>query len=284
MSNRLLTYLPPYERESIIFQEIMKAEEIELDELDEQIKDLEQQLNPDTATWGLAIYEKELGLPIEPNIDIRVRRSLVKAKLLMQPPTSKVKVESILKSFVESAEIEEIFNEYRFNITLKTIDTVGDKIQYVYRVIEEFKPAHLGYMLIICYLYIPEIFLELKKYFSERLKIAGLEDVNENEHITTLGKSYKNKASYIFNKWFSLFIPTTSEERITGNQGKSYKSKIIYLFDKWDSFSIPTVSESNIIQATGKNYNEEFKYQLNSYTSSRLQSCSENIYTKEGII
>lgn len=211
MSNRLLTYLPPYERESIIFQEIMKAEEIELDELDEQIKDLEQQLNPDTATWGLAIYEKELGLPIEPNIDIRIRRSLVKAKLLMQPPTSKVKVESILKSFVESAEIEEIFNEYRFNITLKTIDTVGDKIQYIYRVVEEFKPAHLDYMFIICYLFFPEVFIEFKKYLSERLKIAGLEDINGNECIETLGRSYTEYTKYLFNSYISSPIKVCSQ-------------------------------------------------------------------------
>lgn len=241
--SRMLEMLPPYERNSIVFQEIMKAEEKQFNKMDADIKDLENQLSPDTATWGLAIYEKELGLQIEPNISIEMRRSLIKAKLLMQPPSSKAKFIEILKSFVETAEIEEIFNDYSFHVILKTLDTVGDKLPYIQQVVEDFKPAHLAYLFIVCYLYYPKIFVEFQKYFSEKLKICGTEDINGNECITTLGKSYKDKTLYIFNKWHSSKIQAASETKIIRIQGNSYKEKFGYKFDGWLSTNLQTCSK-----------------------------------------
>jgi len=242
--SRMLEMLPPYERNSIVFQEIMKAEEKQFNKLDANIEDLEKQLNPDTATWGLSIYEKELGLQIEPDISIEMRRSLIKAKLLMQPPSSKTKFIEILKSFVENAEIEEIFNDYSFNVILKTLDTVGDKLPYIQQVVEDFKPAHLAYIFIICYLYYPKVFIEFQKYFSEKFKVAGTEDMSGNEYISTLGKSYKDKTLYTFNKWHSFEIPAVSETKTIQNRGINCKETFEYGFDCWISSGIQVCSKS----------------------------------------
>ncbi len=123
--SKLLSYLPWYERESEAFKEILKTEEIEFDKLKLKLGDLEEQFFVDTATWGLSIYEKELGLPVEPDIDIRIRRGLIKAKTMMQPPGSKDKFTAILRSFAESTEIEELFGEYRFRVLLSISDRIG---------------------------------------------------------------------------------------------------------------------------------------------------------------
>jgi len=242
--SRMLEMLPPYERNSIVFQEIMKAEEKQFNKMDADIKDLENQLSPDTATWGLSIYEKELGLQIEPDISIEMRRSLIKAKLLMQPPSSKTKFIEILKSFVETAEIEEIFNDYSFNVILKTLDTVEDKLPYIQQVVEDFKPAHLAYMFIICYLYYSKVFIEFQKYFSEKFKVAGTEDISGNEYISTLGKSYKDKTLYTFNKWHSFEIPAVSETKTIQNRGINCKETFEYGFDCWISSGIQVCSKS----------------------------------------
>jgi hypothetical protein len=242
--SRLLNYLPPYEQESKVFQEIMNAMAGEFDELFLNIEDLNKQLNPDTATWGLAILEKELGLQIEPDISIEMRRNLIKSKLLMQPPSSKAKFIEILKSFVETAEIEEKFNDYSFNVILKALDTVGDKLPYIQQVVEEIKPAHLAYIFIICYLYYPKVFIEFQKYFSEKFKVAGTEDTSGNEYISTLGKSYKDKTLYTFNKWHSFEIPAVSETKTIQNRGINCKETFEYGFDCWISSGIQVCSKS----------------------------------------
>ena len=306
--SKLLSYLPWYERESEVFKEILKTEEIEFDKLKLKLGDLEEQFFVDTATWGLSIYEKELGLPVEPDIDIRIRRGLIKAKTMMQPPSSKRKVVSILKSFVETAEIEEAFDEYRFNVILKTLDTVGDKIQYIHWVVEEFKPTHMDYIFIVCYLFYPETFFKFKKYFSEKIKACGIEDINGNSYISTTGKSYRNKIAYMFNKWTSHNIPAVSETKFILNWGKGYKNKIVYSLGKWYSLNIPTVSKTKLMQnwsksyidrttymfnkwpshnipatveTMGKKYIEEFKHQFVSHLSLSIQTCSENTYVRE---
>jgi hypothetical protein len=279
--SRMLEMLPPYERNSIVFQEIMKAEEKQFNKMDADIKDLENQLSPDTATWGLSIYEKELGLQIEPDISIEMRRSLIKAKLLMQPPSSKAKFIEILKSFIETAEIEEIFNDYSFNVILKTLDTVGDKLPYIQQVIEDFKPAHLAYIFIICYLYYPKVFIEFQKYFSEKFKVAGTEDMSGNEYISTLGKSYKDKTLYTFNKWHSFEIPAVSETKTIQNRGNSYNERFIYKLGYWTSSDIPTTSQKTTIENLGSTYKSKLSYNLQSSNSKTMRVCSKSTFTRE---
>lgn len=249
--SRLLNHLPPYEQESEVFQEIMKAMEAEFDELFFDIEDLDKQLNPDTATWGLAILEKELGLPISPDLDINTRRSLIKSRLLMQPPGSKTKLVEILKTFVETAEIEEHFSEYRFDVILKTRDTLGEKVPHVRRAIEEFKPAHLDYMFVMCYLTDLLVTGNFTRWFSIPFGICGTRDISGNKHISTIGQSYKDKAIYASDSWLSL--PMTKASEIT------------------------------MIDNVGLSYSDMLGYRGQSYVSRVMPRCSENTYTEEAV-
>lgn len=63
----------------------------------------------------------------------------------MQPPGSKETLTAILRSFAESAEIEEVFNEYRFKVFLSTTDEIGKNMNNIYSILEIAKPAHLDY-------------------------------------------------------------------------------------------------------------------------------------------
>ena len=140
--SRLLNYLPWYERESEVFKEMLRVEEIEFDKLDLNIEDLNKQFFVDTTTWGLDIYEKELKLPIRPNKSLEERRSIVKAKWR---GTGKVDVEMIkaIISLFTDTPVEVKFDG-QINIVFEGFGNTQISNKNMLNAIEEVKPAHLG--------------------------------------------------------------------------------------------------------------------------------------------
>jgi hypothetical protein len=141
--SKMLKYLPPYERESKVFQEIMKAEEIELEKIHTEIKDLERQFFIDTATWGLAIYEKELKLPIRPNKSLEERRSIIKAKMRGMGKVDAEMIKAIVEAFTKSSV--EVTFDGRINIIFNNEKVIQLNISDMFNAIDEVKPAHLDY-------------------------------------------------------------------------------------------------------------------------------------------
>lgn len=141
--SRLLEYLPSYEKASKVFQEILQAEQIEFNTLDLNIEDLEKQLNIDTATWGLIIYEKELGARTNLNKPLEERRSIVKSKWR---GTGKVDI-ALIKAIVEAytkSKVDIFFNG-RIKIEFTNKGTITLNMGDMFNAIEEVKPAHLDY-------------------------------------------------------------------------------------------------------------------------------------------
>lgn len=141
--SRLTEYLPLYERESKVIQEIMKAQEIEIDKLRLSIEDLEKQLFIDTATWGLAVYEKKLKLPIRPNKSLEERRSIIKAKMRGVGKVDLAMIKSIVEAYTRS--IVDIIFDGRIKIEISNERTITLNMQDMFNAIEEVKPAHLDY-------------------------------------------------------------------------------------------------------------------------------------------
>ncbi|WP_235601388.1 putative phage tail protein [Tissierella sp. P1] len=145
----MLKYLPPYERQSKVFQEIMKAEEIEFEKIHTEIKDLEKQFFVDTATWGLAIYEKELKLPIRPNKSLEERRSIIKAKMRGMGKVDAEMIKAIVEAFTKSS-VEVTFDGI-IKIIFSNQDTIILNMNDMFEAIEEIKPAHLDYETILVF-------------------------------------------------------------------------------------------------------------------------------------
>ena len=141
--SRLLNYLPWYERESKVFKEICRVEEIEFDKLDLDLEDLNKQFFVDTATWGLAIYEKELGLPIRPNKSLEERRSIIKAKWRGTGKVDAEMIKAIVEAFTKS-KVNVSFNG-RINIIFNNEKIIRLNMSDMYNAIDEGKPAHLDY-------------------------------------------------------------------------------------------------------------------------------------------
>ena len=141
--SRMLEYLPPYERNSKIFKEIMSTEEEQFNKLDLDIQDLERQFNIDTATWGLSIYEKELKLPIRINKSLEERRSIIKAKWIGTGKVDAEMIKAIVKAFTGSEVV--VTFDGRINIIFSNEKTIRLNVTDMLNAINEIKPAHLDY-------------------------------------------------------------------------------------------------------------------------------------------
>lgn len=140
--NRVYEYLPKIEKSSSTFREVTRIVNEEFKPLYHIIRDLDKQLNIDTATWGLKIYESELKLPIEPDKSYEERRAIIKAKWKGTGKVDnlmiKVVVEAFTSSVVNVAFDGEIIIEF----------PNGRGIRFsseLIAAIDEIKPAHLNY-------------------------------------------------------------------------------------------------------------------------------------------
>ena len=110
------------------------------------------QLALDTAPWGLALWEKALGLSTEAGKDPEYRRSRCRSKLRGQGTTTIAMLQNVAESFSNGAvEIIEYPAESRFEV--KFVGTIGvpPNMDDLTAAIEDIKPAHLAYKYIIRY-------------------------------------------------------------------------------------------------------------------------------------
>ena len=119
----------------------------------EELKDLFAQFSVFTATWGLYKWEEFAGIPSSPNLSIRVRRQNVLNALRNRSTTTVKVIKDVSESYSGGeCEVTEYNSEYRF--TIKFIGTRGipKELKALTEVIEQIKPAHLGYEYIFTYM------------------------------------------------------------------------------------------------------------------------------------
>lgn len=78
---RMLGYLPPLYEGARVFQEFLQVQGAELDQMRDTLPQLLEQFFPQTATWGLDLWEEELGLPPAVGQTDAERRSRILGRL-----------------------------------------------------------------------------------------------------------------------------------------------------------------------------------------------------------
>lgn len=141
----LMKYLPPYWhkiKEMIILQKVLGEE---VGELNCYFKDVFNQLFVDTATWGLSLWEKELGLSVKPNRTYEARREIIKSKMRGASTTTVEMIQNVARTF-SGGEVEVIEHNDRYTFEVKFTGTKGipSNMNSFKEVIEEIKPAHLA--------------------------------------------------------------------------------------------------------------------------------------------
>ena len=150
MSNELLSYIPKGLRSSKIFIQMFNAEKNEFDLIESSIEDVNKQLSVDTATWGLAIYEKELGIRTVIEKPLDERRSVIKSKMRGHGSVGSELIKLVVDSYT-NGDVEVSFDG-KININFTSLRGIPPNMQDVKNALENIKPAHLDVVYVYLFL------------------------------------------------------------------------------------------------------------------------------------
>lgn len=142
----LLKYLPDYYKKSKVFSQLFRVLSNEVDSNNLEIKDLENQLFVDTATWGLDDWERELKMYTDLSKPYLDRREAVKAKMRGSGTCTIEMIENTALAYT-NAEIKVIEDNPKCTFKIKFVGVKGipRDIELFKSTIDMIKPAHLTY-------------------------------------------------------------------------------------------------------------------------------------------
>lgn len=135
-------YLPKFLTKDAAFSETQRTLSEEHEKYRLKVIDFAKQFHPQTATWGLNVWEEELGLPTDLNLDLELRRAKVMAKLLGASPMTVANTNKLVNLFTDDGKA--YVDELPTDGTIKVI--IPSKTAYVDEMREslaEMLPAHL---------------------------------------------------------------------------------------------------------------------------------------------
>jgi len=308
---------PSSTKDSVIFDKAYKSIGNQIDKLLSDKQDLILQLNPQTCTWAIDMWEDMCGIQ-HSSQSLDIRRANVITKLSQISPITRVRMENILKNYADDAQIDEYFSEYRFDAILKTKTTLHASIDYIMDEIEDLKPCHLAYQLITDYILSILIKLIFTRWFSDILSRCGnfttYEDGAKESIVVTKGWSFKeflnsSKRGYLsdefmraststfvsgeghsilkaisktFNRYFSDNLMKASENTFIEGNGYSINKRICSSIHRFFSEPFLVASENTFIYKKGVSYRENINEKFNLYFSEKFKTCSETLYSEEG--
>lgn len=156
----LMKYLPRYWQQIKEMIMLQKSLGFEVGELECILKGMFDQFFVDRATWGLSLWEEELGLSVNPNRNYEARRELIKAKLRGAATTTSEMIRIVARSF-SGGEVEVVEHNDRYTFEIKFVGVKGIpwNMNSFKGAIEEIKPAHLA----VEYSYTYTVWKEVKR-------------------------------------------------------------------------------------------------------------------------
>ncbi|SFC63714.1 putative phage tail protein [Clostridium uliginosum] len=140
----LKDYVPFFISQVKEISNIYNVQQIEIDKLNLDVKDLLNQCFVESTTWGIKYWEEFVGIIPDSSKKIENRRSRVLARLRGEGTTTIEVIKQIAKSFINDIEVIENNKNYSFEVDLKTYNAFPNILDPLYTAIEEVKPAHLG--------------------------------------------------------------------------------------------------------------------------------------------
>lgn len=148
----LLAKYPEYLQKGAEFADIQQALEPEVLALWQARDGMMDQLNVDSATWGLKYWEQALGIPVELAKPAAFRRSRVRSKLRGVGVTTVAMIQNVAESFSNGAvAVTELSERYR--VEIRFVGTIGipPNMDDLTAALREIMPAHLGWDYVIIY-------------------------------------------------------------------------------------------------------------------------------------
>jgi hypothetical protein len=149
---------PDYYQDAETYKAIQDAKALEYDLLEDKLNDLQLQLSPKTATWGLKYYEKELGIPTDEAKPIGDRRSNVISKRRGFGNFNASLVKMVARSYT-NGEVSVAVNLPTYEIEIKFISAIGipPNLEDFKAAIDNITHAHMGVTYRYRYLTIGEV-------------------------------------------------------------------------------------------------------------------------------
>lgn len=142
----LMARYPDFYRGSGEFVDMQQALEPEVLALWQARDGLMDQLQLDTATWGLKYWEETLGIAVEEEKETEFRRSRIRSKLRGAGVTTVAMTQNVAESFSNGAvAVTEFPNRYR--IEIKFVGSIGTppNMDDLTEALREILPAHLAW-------------------------------------------------------------------------------------------------------------------------------------------
>lgn len=148
----LIARYPDFLAGSAEFVEMQDVLEPELLALWEARDGLLEQLQLQTATWGLQAWERTLGIAVEEEKDPAFRRSRIRSKLRGVGVTTVAMVRSLAESFT-NGEVAVLEHPQRFELELKFVGSIGipPNLDDLTAALQESLPAHLRWEYVLVY-------------------------------------------------------------------------------------------------------------------------------------
>jgi len=152
MSVKLIDYLPENYKKSVPVVELQEVFDNEAKKVTNTATDMQKQLHLNTATWGLAAWEIMYGLAVDTTKNETTRRATIMARMGGTDTTRPITVKEVSEKFLQGkVAVFEVNAEYRFEVHFLEVLQQGQDIDDLKRVLEEIKPAHLAYTIILKY-------------------------------------------------------------------------------------------------------------------------------------
>lgn len=142
----LMSYLPEYYQNVVEMKTIQEIASDELGLFLWAINDVLNQCFVDTATWGLSLWESELGLITDATKSYERRREQIKAKIRGSGTTTKQMIIDTAAAFSGGeVDVIEYPAESRFEVQFIGTKGIPPNMPGFMAMIEQIKPAHLAY-------------------------------------------------------------------------------------------------------------------------------------------
>lgn len=125
---------------------VIRAEEPEAQAAYDAVVDFLAQLNVDTATWGLDLWEFEYGIQTDASKSLDARRTALKAKMRGAATTTVAQIRRIVNAYTgnDSCKVTEYPREYLVGVSYTLDLDKQDRVEDCRKSLREALPAHLG--------------------------------------------------------------------------------------------------------------------------------------------
>lgn len=129
-----------------IMIQVYEALGVQFDNVNYMFEDILKQMFPQTATWGLELWERRLNLPTNESENMENRRGKVIAKIQSKVTVNPETMAVITKNFT-GADIKIIEWLKDWTFAVQTDAKSMNKAFEIHKIIKRIKPSHMAYVL-----------------------------------------------------------------------------------------------------------------------------------------